>query len=83
MASNSILKKIRNQNESERFKNMAPDRESKVTELNRLYDLFWRSSSALDKALLRAKIGMVSAELAEIEITDTSIARTDQSGTVK
>ena len=62
---------------------MASDRESKMTELNGLYDLFWQSSSALDKALIRAKIGMVSAELARIEMTDPPIALRDSSGTIK
>jgi hypothetical protein len=67
----------------ERFKKIAPDREPKLAELNRLYDLFWRSNSALDKALFQAKIGIVSAELAEIEFTDTPIPLKDQSATVK
>ena len=50
---------------------MAADRESMVTELNKLYELFWKSGSVLDRALARAKIGMVSAELAKIETADT------------
>ena len=62
---------------------MASERESSMMELNGLYDLFWQSSSALDKALIRTKIGMVSAELARIEMTDPSIPLKDQSGTIK
>jgi hypothetical protein len=50
---------------------MTSDRKSKTIELSRLYDLFWQSGSTLDRALVRAKIGMVSAELAKIEITDS------------
>jgi hypothetical protein len=60
---------------------MTPDRESKAIELNRHYDLFWQSSSPLDKVLVRAKIGMVSAELAKIEVADTPFLLEDQSET--
>ena len=62
---------------------MTSDRKAKATELNRLYELFWKSSSVLDQALVRAKIGMVAAELTKIEMTDTPIPLTDRSGTVK
>jgi len=62
---------------------MASDRESKTIELNRLYGLFWQSSSTLDKALVRAKLRMVSAELAQIEMTDTPVSLADHSVGVK
>jgi hypothetical protein len=62
---------------------MISDRESKMKELKRLYDLLWQPGSALNQALVRAKIGMVSAELAKIEMTDHNIPRPDLSGNMK
>lgn len=51
---------------------MTTDRDAKANELNRLYDLLWQSRSELDQALARAKIRMVSAELAKIEMVDSN-----------
>ena len=47
------------------------NRASKTIELNRLYDLYWESGSELDRALAKAKIRMISAELDKIEMSDT------------
>jgi hypothetical protein len=58
---------------------MTPGNEFKSVELNRLYDLFWRSSSELDKALIKAKIRMVTTELDQMEMTGASIAYSDRS----
>jgi hypothetical protein len=53
--------------------------EFKSAELNRLYDLFWRSSSELDRALLKAKIRMVAAEPDRMEMAGAFIPNSDRS----
>jgi hypothetical protein len=60
-------------------KKMKSDDEFKGAGLDRLYDLFWQSSSGLDKALLKAKIRMVAAKLDRIEMTGTFMPNSDRS----